>query len=144
MMWRLADVPAYSTYTSAVEAPLYNTIRRAVLHSTQPIRIPIAGLSHIEMIIDEDSWVCVDTTNNDFPIVSWVTFETSKRYALSAPVQCEKNYYHYAAGKVAASALKTAKKYLTEMYSPAPVCTLASNKPKKTWKTGTKAVLSCV
>lgn len=145
MMWRLKDLPAFSSAPTTVDASHFNLIRRAVMKSREPIRITLNNMPHVDMIIDEDSWVCVDRSNNDLPIVAWLEFETENRSALHTPIRCSKNYYHFAAGKVAADALEIAANYLTEHYTPAPVCELViPSKKRKVWRTTTKAELSCV
>lgn len=145
MMWRLNDIPVYSTVPTIVDAKIFNLIRLAVLKSREPIRITLNTMSHVDMIIDHDSWVCVDNTNNDFPLVAWVEFETQQRDNLHTPINCKRKAYHFVAGKVAADALATTADYLIEHFTPSPVCELViHDKKKKVWKTTTAAELSCV
>jgi len=144
-MYRLIDLPVYSATPTAITAEQFNLIRRAVINSSQPIRIPLNNLTHVDIIIDKDSWVCVDNSNNDSPIVAWVNFESQHRDAIHTPIGCTKNYYHFAAGKVSATALQTATNYLTENFATAPVCQLpVARKHKKVWQTRTDSQLFCI
>jgi len=145
MMQRLKEIPIFSSAPTEVEADLYNLVRRAVLKSSEPIRIPLSGAPHLEMIIDEDSWTCVDAFNDDLPIVAWLKFEVKNRTDLHSPIRCVKNYYHFAGAKVSSDALNSTVVYLEAHMNPAPVCMLDQpNQRKKTWKTNTETVLSCV
>ncbi len=41
--------------------------------------MPLDGLLHIDMIFDDDSWICVDRTMNDLAIIAWTNFYISAR-----------------------------------------------------------------
>ncbi len=145
MMWRLKDIPVFSSAPTTIDAEIFNQIRRHTLRSADPIRIPLESTPDIHVLIDEDSWVCVDSTNHDFPIVAWVGFDTHNRNTLHTPIKCQKDYYHFGAGKIASSALEETVAYLHDLFAPAPVCNLIpQNQSKKTWKTNTAAELTCI
>ena len=111
MMWRLKEVPKYSSSGTTVSAEHYNVTRLALRRISGVIRIPLEGLSHIDMIIDDDSWVCVDRTMNDLPIVAWTNFSNATR-GLHEPINCQLHYYHFCAGKIARNALIATKSLL--------------------------------
>lgn len=101
----LDGVPVFAERTDEVEARLYNLWRRARLHLELPLRLPLPELTGMVMLLDEESWVCVDERLNDVPVLAWIGFEDRHRDALHLPVRCRLNYYHYAASKIRAEAL---------------------------------------
>jgi len=104
-MSRVDDVPCYAQRDDEVTAQLYNLWRRAKLHLTCPIRIPLESLPGMVMILDVDEWLCADARQNELPVLAWVDFEDRGRDALHEPVKCRLNYYHFAASKLRAQAL---------------------------------------
>jgi len=116
MMWRLKEVPRYFVSGTTVSAEHYNTSRLALRRISGSVRVPLEGLSRIDMIIDEDSWVCVDRTMGDLPIVAWTHFDNTER-GLHEPINCQLHYYHFCAGKIARSALIAAKDALESRLS---------------------------
>lgn len=118
MMWRLEGMPRYSIHESRVEARHYNPVRLAVRRLRQPLRLALEGLPHVDMIIDQDSWVCVDTTLNDMPIVAWTDF--GSREGLHGPVPCQLNYFHYKAGLLVQRALDATVAQLGERFAAPP------------------------
>ena len=145
MMWRLENLPVYSSAPTKVEARIFNLIRRALRQTDKPIRIPFSYDREVDVLIDEDSWVCVNNTNNDMPFVAWVGFESQGRSALHTPITCTKNYYHYAAGRIACQAMDEIEAFLTEHFEPAPVCMLESaSRKRRVWYTSNEIQLSCV
>lgn len=131
MMRRLREMPRYSIADSTIEASHYNQIRLALQRLPTPIRLRLDGLNHVDLIIDGDSWVCVDTTLNDLPIVAWTDFD-SRRQGLHHPINCKLHYFHYKAGLLVLKALNAARAQLAEQTSPAPFCPLAptAGKPR--------------
>ena len=99
-MSRIGDVPYLAQRNDEVGARLYNLWRRAKLHFTLPMRLPLVDYAGFVMILDENEWVCVDERQNDIPILAWVEFEDKGRDTLHLPVKCKLNYYHFAASKV--------------------------------------------
>lgn len=124
MMWRLKEMPRYSIADSTIAAHHYNQIRLALRRLPGPIRLRLTGLPYIDMIIDNDSWVCVDTSLNDLPVVAWTDFDSSNRQGLHEPVGCKLHYFHYKAGMLVLKALNTTTALLAERISPPPTCQL--------------------
>jgi hypothetical protein len=109
---RLQELPAYSTEQAALEAVRYNCIRLALLRSEPPLRIALQSLRNLDMVIEEDLWVCVDRDLNDVPIVAWKSFRTHGRTGLDAPVPCTVKFYHAHAATIARRVLDDACKVL--------------------------------
>ena len=111
-MSRIADVPYCAQRDAEIDAILYNLWRRAKLHFSMPLRLPLVDYSGFVMVLEENEWVCVDERQNDLPILAWVEFEDQGRDALHLPVKCKLNYYHFAASKVRAHSLELMQKEL--------------------------------
>lgn len=113
-MSRIDDVPIYEQRDEHVDAALFNLWRRARQHLTFPLRLGITALPGIEMIVDDRAWVCVNTRQNDLPILAWVDFDYHGRSALHEPVACKLNYYHYAASRYRAGVLQAMEQELQQ------------------------------
>ena len=105
MMSRLSDIPVYSTQEMEIPAANYNHVMLVLLRHYDVIRFPLPGFQHIEVIIDRDSWVCVDASLNDMPMVAWLNFDVKGRDNLFQSIRCTQNYYHFMAGTIARNAL---------------------------------------
>ncbi len=141
MMGRLIGLPTYSSITTYVDATYFNTIRRALLKTNNTLRIPILELEQVDIIIDHDSWVCINRHNN-MPLVAWVDFHIGRRADLHSPIECTKNYYHFGAARIARNALALAVSHLNETMAPAPMCRL--QQPQRHWKTKSNTTLVCL
>ena len=97
MVTRINDMPVYAARTDQVEASLYNLWRRARLHLEMPLRMELPGLKQMALILEDDSWVVVDQSQYDLPVLAWVGFQDAGRTTLHTPVTCTMNYYHYMA-----------------------------------------------
>ncbi len=124
MMWRLKGLPRYSVAQSSVEAQHYNIIRLALRRQPSQIRLQLKGLTNVDMIIDHDSWVCVDTSLNDLPIIAWTEFKSDGRDNLHEPIECKLTYYHYKASMVTQKALAITRELLNERLATPPCCNL--------------------
>lgn len=131
MMWRLKGLPSYSTSQRNVEAQHFNIIRLAMRRLPSPIRLQLRGLQNIDMIIDHDSWVCVDTTLNDLPIAAWTDFKSNRRDNLHQPIECTLTYYHFQASAIVNEVLKITKELLSERLAESQHCKLGSQKNKR-------------
>ena len=113
-MSRIEDVPIYEQRDELVSAKLFNLWRRARQHLTLPLRLDITALKGIEMIVDDGSWICVNTRQNDLPVIAWIDFDFQGRTALHEPVACKLNYYHYAAARLRAEVLQALEQELQQ------------------------------
>lgn len=131
MMWRLNEVPKYSEADCRVDAQYFNKIRLALRRLPGPIRLQLRELQHIDMIIDDDSWACVDSSLNDLPIAAWTDFQTKGRDNLHEPIECKLSYYHYQAAMVVNEALEITQELLNERLAMPPHCKITEPKKRR-------------
>ena len=58
------------------------------------------SLNHLDLIVQEDTWIIVDRVLNDVPAVAWTDFQIEGRDNLHEPIACEIRLYHFAARMV--------------------------------------------
>jgi len=95
----------------------YNRIRLALQRIKQPIRVTLEDMRCLDVIIDDDYWLCIDTCMNDRPIMAWVSFESSGRTGLNQSVVCELRLYHIHGGLVMGEVLENIGKELQKRLS---------------------------
>ncbi len=117
MIKRLKDIPVYSSAQTTIESELFNTIRIATQRLALPIRLSLPRFQYVDIIIDHDSWACVDRSLNDLPIISWTKFEIATRSTLHLPVECLISNYHFQSTQVAVGALAFTKMALERKLS---------------------------
>ena len=105
MKTRINDLPIFERRPFEMDAELYNTVTVALHRLKPPFRIPLDGLRGLEMLIDDELWICVDTSMNDLPVMAWVEFNAHERQSLHQPVPCELRLYHGQAGVILSRAL---------------------------------------
>ena len=76
------------------------------------IRFKIPTLNHLDLIVQEDSWIIVDRVLNDIPVVAWTDFQTEDRDNLHEPINCEIRLYHFAARMVLQTTLDAMEEIL--------------------------------
>jgi len=86
-------VPACLVETIEIEAERYNLIRLALRRLGEPLRFPLIGLRNLDIVLQQDSWVCVDRGALDLPVAAWGQFENQDRMNLRASVRCELRHY---------------------------------------------------
>ncbi len=99
MATRIHDMQAYETRIAEIDAGLYNLWRRVHLHVNFPLRLKLPALKSMELILEEDGWVMVDSSHYDLPMIAWLEFQDTGRDSLHMPVACTVKYYHYLAGR---------------------------------------------
>jgi len=109
MIKRLTDIPVYSSAQVNIEAEIFNTIRIATQRLALPIRLTLPRFQYIDVIIDHDSWACVDRSLNDLPVIAWADFEITNRSALHLPISCKISNYHFQSSQVVEGALSFTK-----------------------------------
>lgn len=97
---RLEQLPTYSRERSTVAAADFNLVRLALVRLEGTLRFSLPDLRGLDFILTNDTWVCVDRTLNDVPVVAWVDFVIVGRSDLMAPVPCERRSYHAHAGTI--------------------------------------------
>jgi len=94
MKSKLDNLPRYQTSDINLPAKLYNQVKLALLNNDQAIRIKMEKLKNIDVILDHEYWVCVDTSLNDIPIFAWTEFKVSHRTNLHKPIESKLYSYH--------------------------------------------------
>jgi hypothetical protein len=89
----LDDIPVYSSSESSVSAEHYNLAQIALKRLGSPIRLELPKLRTLDFLLDEETWIIVDRSLNDIPVMAWLDFETKDR-SLHAPLACTLNTYH--------------------------------------------------
>lgn len=103
----LADLPRYSSADYELDAALYNRVTIALRRLGSPLRFPLALLRHLDMILDEQTWIVVDSSLNDIPIMAWLDFQADHRSALHTPIPCKFYTYHCHAELIRPQVLET-------------------------------------
>jgi hypothetical protein len=114
MEFSIDHIPALHSETSSIDAPIYNRIRLGLLRADLPLRLPLTGLRGMDMVLDHQTWVCLDRTFYDLPVLAWSDFEPTARTGLQDPVRCRIHYYHVHADFIVHSVLSTAVNALRE------------------------------
>ena len=94
------EVPQLGSRTGKVDALYFNHVQTALKHLGNQIRLKIPKLKHLDLILQKDAWIIVDTVLNDVPIAAWTHFEIEGRDALHEPIKCEIRFFHYAASMI--------------------------------------------
>lgn len=107
MKTHIDDVPKLRTEATYIEGQRYNQVRLGLLRLGGPIRLPLPGLRGMDLIIDARSWVCVDRTLYDLPILAWTDFNHRQRVGLHEKVSCLLHYYNVHADLITETVLTT-------------------------------------
>ena len=107
MCERFNKPTALRTLPKTIEASVYNHVRSVLRRLACPLRIDVSEHRGLEMILDEDIWLCVDAGAGDQPVMVRSSFVVRGRGGLQAPVPCRLELYHRFAGAVTGSVLDT-------------------------------------
>jgi hypothetical protein len=118
MYKRLANLPAYRSTRGQVSARRYNQVHIALNRLGTPLRFPIPGLRNLQMILDDESWVCVDASLNDMPVVAWTEFQAQGRDNLHEDIACRISRYHTHADLIQETALRETENHLAQAMLP--------------------------
>ena len=102
-------------FPKQVEAACYNRGRLAMLRLGRPLRITLSLHRGLEVILDSNMWLCVDSFKDDQPVLAWREFKTFARDDLHQPIACELWLYHSCAGLVMGSALDDLQQALDQL-----------------------------
>lgn len=94
MKSRLDDLPPYGRRDYEIPARYYNQVRLTQLRYQQAHRFALTGLRSLDVVLEDDAWICVDVSLNDCPILAWLDFAVARRENLSTPVRCTFCTYH--------------------------------------------------
>lgn len=111
---RLADMPIMAQRDDSIDADVFNVWCRAKKRFGSPLRLSDLGLKQMDMIISDKYWVCVDSNNNDCPVLAWINIKEDGRDSLHLPIECKLNYYHFAASAIRARVLDKVRDVLTK------------------------------
>lgn len=92
-------------FPKKIEAACYNRGRLALLRLGYPPRVALQKHRGLEVILDSNEWLCVDSNAEDQPILAWRDFKIHGRDNLYQPIACELWLYHSCAGLIMGSAL---------------------------------------
>ena len=96
---------ALRTLPKSIEASVYNHVRLALLRLGRPLRIEVPRHRGLDVILDDDAWLVVDSCADDQPILAWLDFIRHGRDNLLAPMSCTLELYHRCAGLIMGTAL---------------------------------------
>ena len=94
MRYRLENIPIYESDSIHVDADYYNLVRLSLSRLHNPLRVRLSQLRTIDLLLDDETWIAVDRTQNDKPVIAFLDFDTANRDELTAPVFCKVNYYN--------------------------------------------------
>jgi hypothetical protein len=94
MYTRLDEVPVYEYLDGEVPANHYNHVQVALKRLGDSIRMDIPRLKHLDLILQKEAWIIVDSVQNDIPVAAWTDFQTEHRDNLYEPVKCKIKLYH--------------------------------------------------
>jgi len=114
MYTRHNEVQQLRSELTEVQAIYYNHVQTALKRLNNQIRFKIPTLKHLDLILQIDAWIVVDTVLNDMPIIAWSDFKVEHRETLHQPVKCEIRFYHFAADKIMDKTLEAMELVLGE------------------------------
>ena len=109
------EVPILSRRETTVNANYYNHVQLALKRLGNHIRFRIPRLKHLDLILQKDAWIVVDSVLNDVPIIAWTEFQTEHRENLHEPIRCELRTWHSAAAMVRNRTLEAMEMLLGEL-----------------------------
>ena len=115
MKTRIENVPKLKTERMLIDGARYNQVRLGLLRLENPLRLKLTGLRGMDIILDDTTWVCVDRTMYDLPVLAWTDFENSNRNGLHEPVHCQLHFYHIHADLIIETVLATMTSVLTQL-----------------------------
>ncbi|SFW26008.1 hypothetical protein [Nitrosovibrio sp. Nv17] len=105
----------WRVFPKEMEAACYNRGHLAIIRLGAPVRVALQRHRGLEVILERDVWLCVDSYAEDQPVLAWRTFQTRERTDLHRPVGCELWLYHSCAGLVMGSALEDLHQVLEKL-----------------------------
>ncbi len=93
MRTKIYEIPACFIETIEVGAERYNLIQLALSRLGGPLCFPLLGLRHLDMVLEKESWVCIDRGALDLPVAAWHLFEKESHLNLQSTVLCELRHY---------------------------------------------------
>ena len=94
MKSRLNDIPIIKSVPSYVGATHFNRVRLSQLRLDESLRLELFSLRGLDIVIENDAWVCIDRTLGDLPVLARTDFDKNSRNGLHQPVPCKLRFYH--------------------------------------------------
>lgn len=98
MKSRLEDLPTFDTRRVTVKAIHYNLVQVALKRLGTPLRFVLPTLNTLDLHLEKDAWIVVDTSLSDIPVMAWVDFDATQRTSLHKDIPCTLKIYHSHAG----------------------------------------------
>lgn len=76
---RHLETPAYERKQTQLDATHYNHVCMALKRMSEQVRLSIPGLKTLDLILQADAWIIVDTALNDVPVAAWTEFDSTLR-----------------------------------------------------------------
>lgn len=105
-------------FPKQIEAACYNRVRLALLRLGNPLRIALVQHRGLEVILDDDIWLCVDSLADEQPVLAWREFQVHARDNLHQPIACELWLYHNCAGLIMGAALDDLQHRVEQRLAP--------------------------
>lgn len=93
MRTKIDEIPACFIETIKVDAERYNLIQLVLSRLGSPLRFSLLGLRHLDMVLEKESWICVDRGALDLPVAAWHLFKKESHLNLQSTVLCELRHY---------------------------------------------------
>ncbi|UCH54077.1 MAG: hypothetical protein JSW09_04675 [Pseudomonadota bacterium] len=116
---RLVDREPWRVFPKTIEAKCFNSVRLALQRIARPLRIALSDHRGLEVILDDNDWLVVDSVAGDMPILLWCDFKSNDRDNLHKPIACQIRLYHSHAGLIMGTALEALDRAVTEVLSQA-------------------------
>lgn len=107
------NFPVLESERTLISAQRYNRVRLALAWLDNPARIELTGMHDLELILNDRTWLCIDTGLGNLPVLAWKEFETECRSALHEPVSCRVDYYNLHAELIKDRVLEIMDRLLT-------------------------------
>lgn len=98
------DREVLRAFPKIIDASTFNRVRLTLTHQHRPLRLSLPNHRGLEVILDNEVWLVVDSLKADEPILAWTAFKRPHA-ALHEPVACELRLYHMHAGLIMGTAL---------------------------------------
>ncbi|SFL03597.1 hypothetical protein SAMN05216302_102743 [Nitrosomonas aestuarii] len=102
-------------FPKKIEAACYNRARLAQLRTKSALRVSLQKHRGLEVILNADNWLCVDSFAEDQPVLAWCDFEVHARSDLHRPIATKLWLFHSCSGLIMGSALDDLHQTLNEM-----------------------------
>ena len=124
MSSRLDDIPVYQQRPVTVTAADYNRVQIALKRLGEPVRIPLVGLRTLELLLEKDAWIVIDSGLNEVPVLAWTDFQAAERSSLHEDIPCVLKIYHAHAmvilNKVTSQMEEVLRERIEKLYETVP------------------------